>query len=213
MLSASATPSFLPNINDPALTRTSYLSSTITSLLACITPMLGLMYLVALSWTYRYARRNPRPLNKTSGVRLQRFAPLVYVFLVLSSLAEVAIASWLLLQYRFHGNYPNVIALRGTRLVLFSACWTSLTAGAYTLLFLHPTWSKHPISSIGTQAIWVFATWVFWIAGAAVINASVPGLLVGGSCDGVIYCGQIRALFGMYMCYSVKLSEELIFKR
>lgn len=91
--------------------RSSYLSSTSTSLIACITPMIGLMYLVVLSWTYTVAHKNPRPLNKTSGVRLQRYAPgawsipsfwglgrfcmltflsqAVYVFLVLSSLTEV----------------------------------------------------------------------------------------------------------------------------
>jgi len=73
--------------------------------------MIGLMYLVVLSWTYTVAHKNPRPLNKTSGVRLQRYAPgawsipsfwglgrfyiltflsqAVYVFLVLSSLTEV----------------------------------------------------------------------------------------------------------------------------
>jgi hypothetical protein len=55
--------------------RTSYLSSTLTSLTACLTPMLGLMYLAVLSWAWRYSMRNPRALNKTSGVLIQRHAP------------------------------------------------------------------------------------------------------------------------------------------
>jgi hypothetical protein len=37
--------------------------------------MFALMYLVALSWGYRVARENPKPLNKASGPRVQRYAP------------------------------------------------------------------------------------------------------------------------------------------
>lgn len=64
-----------PNPGDPVSSRTAYLSSTVTSLVACITPMIALMYLVVLSWVYRYSQRNPKPLNKASGVWLQRYAP------------------------------------------------------------------------------------------------------------------------------------------
>lgn len=191
-------------------TRTSYLTSTTTSLTACLTLMIALSYLVALSWAYKYARNNPKALNKTSGVRLQRYAPPVYIFLVLSSLIEVAIASWLVLQYRFNHNYPNVQTRTGARLLLFSACWTVLTAGTYTLLFLHPTWSKHPVSSIGAQAIWVFVSWLFWIVGSGILNSAVPSLLVKGSCRGVVYCGQLRALFAIAVLESLILTGGMV---
>ncbi|KAF9001571.1 hypothetical protein BDQ17DRAFT_1244386 [Cyathus striatus] len=183
-------------IDTSDISRTSSLSSTITALVACITPMIGLLYFCALTWTYKFSRRNPRPLNKTSGVRLQRYAPLVYIFLVLSSLAEVAISSWLILQYRFHHNYPSIVVRNGTRFILFCASWTSGIGGAYSVLFLHPTWSRHPVSSIGTQALWVFITWIFWVAGAGTINTAIPTLLMRGQCDGIAYCGQLRSLFG-----------------
>jgi len=182
---------------DESSQRTAYLSSSLTSVIACLTPMLALMYCCALFWTYRYAQRYPRPLNKTSGLRLQRYAPWVYVFLVFTSLAEISLGSWLLIQYRFYRNYPNVEAYTGIKLLLFSACWTTLTAGAYTLLFLHPTWSKQPISSVGAQAIWVFLTWVLWVAGAGIVNTALPSLLVKGSCDGLVYCGQIQTVVAL----------------
>ena len=59
----------------PPSSRTSYLSSTLTSLIACLTPMCGLIYLVVLSWAWRHSTTNPKALNKTSGVLIQRHAP------------------------------------------------------------------------------------------------------------------------------------------
>ena len=55
--------------------RTSYFSTILTSLIACIASMLGFMYLAVLSWAWRYSMSNPRALNKTSGVLIQRHAP------------------------------------------------------------------------------------------------------------------------------------------
>jgi len=156
---------------------------------------------------------NPRALNKTSGVLIQRHAPIIYVFLVLGSLAEVAIASWLTLQYRFNHNYPNIEVRNGARLLLFASSWTSLTAGAYSVVFLHSAWSKHPMASIGAQAIWIFITWVFWIVGAGIINSAASSFLVNGATcgpDGVVYCGQIRALFGVAVVGSFVLATVML---
>jgi len=156
---------------------------------------------------------NPRALNKTSGVLIQRHAPIIYVFLVLGSLVEVAIASWLTLQYRFNHNYPNVQVRNGARLLLFASSWTSLTAGAYSVVFLHSAWSKHPMASIGAQAIWIFVTWLFWISGAGIINSAASSFLVNGeTCgpDGVVYCSQIRALFGVAVIESFTLTGGIL---
>ena len=71
-----------------------------------------------------------------------------------------------------------------------------MTAGCYTVLFLHPAWSRYSISSIGAQALWIFFTWFIWVAGAATLNSAIPRLLVGGSCFGLVYCSQIQGLFG-----------------
>ncbi|KAF8183435.1 hypothetical protein BJ912DRAFT_853653, partial [Pholiota molesta] len=170
-------------------------------LIACIVPMIALMYLLLLSWTYQYSQRNPRPLNKTSGLWLQKYAPgaiRTTIMLRRISAENVAITSWLVLQYRFNHNYPNVLFRTGTRLLLFASSWTSLTGGAYTLLFIHPSWSKHPVSSIGAQAIWVFVTWLFWVVGAGIVNSSVASLLDRQVCETIVYCSQIRGLTGRF---------------
>ncbi|KAF9479971.1 hypothetical protein BDN70DRAFT_654353 [Pholiota conissans] len=208
---ASITGSSIPISNDSATNRISYLSSTTTFLIACTVPMIGLMYLLLLSWTYQYSRRNPRPLNKASGLRLQKYAPAVYVFVVLTSLSEVAMASWLVLQYRFNHNYPNVLFRTGTRLLLFASSWTSATGGAYTLLFIHPSWSKHPMASIGAQAIWVFVTWLFWVVGAGIVSSSTPSLINREVCRSIVYCSQIRGLLGLAIIEILTLTAGMSF--
>jgi len=129
-------------------------------------------------------------------------------------------ASWLVLQYNFNHNYPSIEMRTGARLLLsvllsspnlalrscspsttphrFTSIWTSLTAGAYTLLFLHPAWSKHPVASVGAQAIWVFITWLFWVVGASIVNKTVSPLVDEKACGSVAYCAQIRGLFGAF---------------
>ena len=114
------TPTFISD--NPVASHTSYLSSTSTSLIACIIPIVAMMYLVALSWAHQEARKHPKALNKTSGVWLQKYAPgmdsslwglgwnicvidlflffflsstqVAYIFLVLSSLTEVSRMGW-----------------------------------------------------------------------------------------------------------------------
>ncbi|PFH48373.1 hypothetical protein AMATHDRAFT_97281, partial [Amanita thiersii Skay4041] len=177
--------------------RREYISTTLTSIIACIVPMIALLYIAILSVVKRYASRNPKAINKATGRRIDRYAPVAYMFLTFTSLAEVAFASWLILQWRFLENYPRLETLNGTRVLLFTSCWTTVISAIYTLLFVHPMWSKHPVSSVGTQAVWVFITWLLWIISSGMINASVPLLLVRGRCAGVVYCVQIQIMFGM----------------
>ncbi|KAJ8586997.1 hypothetical protein M405DRAFT_822404 [Rhizopogon salebrosus TDB-379] len=191
-LQSSSTVANPPDISGPRM-----YSSAISSVIAAVTPMLALIYFCPLYLLYRHSKRHPRSINKVSGARVQQYGPLVYIFLLAVSLAEAADAIWLLLQYRFNNNAPDSVTRSGVRFLLFSACWTTVTSGTYTLFFLDPLWSRHPIASIGTQAVWVLVTWVFWVAGAGLFNNSFPRLFMHGSCDGVVYCGQLQALFAL----------------
>lgn len=78
----------------------------------------------------------------------------------------------------------------------FASCWTTMTAAAFSILFLHPAWSRHPISSIGSQGIWIVVSWVHWVVGAGLLNSAAPGVFGKRACGDVVYCGQIRALYG-----------------
>ncbi|KAF8072194.1 hypothetical protein FPV67DRAFT_925640 [Lyophyllum atratum] len=190
VLSASA---LLPASDD---SRASY-SSTLSTLIAIGSALFFATYLCAFFMTYRHARSNPRGLNKPSGVRLQRYAPAFYLFIVMSSLIEISLASWLLIQDAYFHNSPNTQTRTAAILLLFSACSTSLTGGAYSMLFLHPRWAEHPVASIGAQSIWVFLTWLVWIVGAGLLNGALPDLLVKARCNSLVYCGQIRGLFAI----------------
>ncbi|GLB40709.1 hypothetical protein LshimejAT787_0805800 [Lyophyllum shimeji] len=176
--------------------RASY-SRTLSTLIAVGSALFFATYLYAFVMTYRYARSNPRGLNKPSGVRLQRYAPAFYLFIVMSSLIEISLTSWLLIQDAYLRNSPNAQTHTAAVLLLFCACWTSLTGGTYSLLFLHPTWAEHPVASIGAQWIWVLATWLLWLVGAGLLNGALPDLLVKARCMGLVYCSQIRGLFAI----------------
>ncbi|KAG2149035.1 uncharacterized protein EDB93DRAFT_1084637 [Suillus bovinus] len=189
-LQSSPTVSSVPDISTSRI-----YTSAISSVIAAVTPMLALIYFCPLYLLYRHSKRHPRSINKISGARVQQYGPLVYVFLLAVSLAEVADATWLLLQFRFNNNAPDPITRSGVRFLLCVSCWTTVTSGTYTLFFLDPLWSRRPIASIGTQAIWVLVTWIFWVAGAGLFNKSFPRLFMSGSCDGVVYCGQLQMLF------------------
>ncbi|KAG6335671.1 hypothetical protein ID866_3405 [Astraeus odoratus] len=168
-------------------------SSAISSIIAAVTPMLALIYFCPLYLLYRHSKRNPRPLNKMSGMRMQQYGPFVYVFLLFSSLAGVADATWLLLQYKFNDNAPNPTLRSGVKFLLFAGCWTTITS----------------VASIGTQAVWVLVTWVFWVAGAGLLNSS-SRLFTTFSCEGVVYCGQLKALFALSVIEIATLTFGMI---
>jgi len=162
---------------------------------AVITILISLAYIVGLYFLYRYAKKHPKALNRASSVYLQRYAPAVYVFLIFSSIVEIAVAAWLLVVFRNSAGYPNAGTRNGICLCLFTGCWTLICSSVYLLLFVHKTLSKHPIISIGAQGIWALVTWSLWVACAATLDGSLP-VATSGICVGVVFCGQLQTLFG-----------------
>ena len=69
------------------------------------------------------------------------------------------------------------------------------------------------MASIGAQAIWIFVTWLFWIVGAGILNSAASSFLVNGATcgpGGVVYCSQIRALFGeLHIFIIIRISTVL----
>ncbi|KAL4260635.1 hypothetical protein AB1N83_008056 [Pleurotus pulmonarius] len=177
--------------------RSARFSKAVSGATAGIIAILAILYLCAVCWSYRLLLRTPRPLNKAIGVKLQRYAPVVYGFLVFSSLAELGVSSWLLAQYRFNHNAPNDTIVTSLGLLIFCSCWTAITGGVFTVLFIHPVWSTTPWASLGVQGLWVISTWAFWVAGAAITNSALPALFSRGICYGLVYCKHIQTLFAL----------------
>ncbi|CAL1717328.1 unnamed protein product [Somion occarium] len=170
---------------------------------------LSMGYSVALYFLYRYSEHHPKDLNKVPGVKFQKFIPLVYVFLISSCLVEASISMWLLAQYAHTRSFPNVGTRDGIRLSLFTAIWTLLCSTAYLVLFAHPALSNHPVASIGSQALWTLATWCFWVACVAVLNQSLPLADADDPCAGAVYCGQVRADFGVAIIEMLVLTASM----
>ena len=125
---------------------------------------------------------------------------------------QISISAWILVQYGYNHNYPSGAARIGIEFILFvipisqtmvpqltptrfSGCWTTLVAGSYLFLFLHPKLSRMPITSVGIQGVWICLTWILWIAATAYLNAALPFVTVYSGCA-LVYCGQLKALFG-----------------
>ncbi|KIK66879.1 hypothetical protein GYMLUDRAFT_37947 [Collybiopsis luxurians FD-317 M1] len=172
-------------------------SHNLTAAISFLASILGILYFSALLWVLNSSRINPRTLKKDYSRAVQHYAPFVYVFLVLNSLSEAACSFWLLFQYLRFGVPPFWSSKTGLLLIIVSSCWTTLTAGTFTILFMHPTWSTHSIASVGSQTIWVFLTLCLWIIGFAFLAHEIPSRYLNGSCAALSYCGQVRALFGL----------------
>lgn len=82
-----------------------------------------------------------------------------------------------------------------------------LTTTALLAIFLHPALSTHVIASLGSQAIWVFLTWCFWVACVATLGRALPLLTLHARCGGIVYCGQLQTLFGE-LSFSAHYHEE-----
>jgi len=167
-------------------------------------------YMVASYYLFRFSKVNPKPVNRNSGMVLQRIVPLFYVFLILIGLIEVSISAWLLAQYHHIGSFPNVGARDGVRLVVFSTCWTMLFSTIYSFLFVHPTLSEHPLSSLGSQALWSLLTWCFWVASSATLNRALPLITLHASCAGSVYCGQLQAIFAFAVIYVLSFTLAML---
>lgn len=185
-------------------------SRTLGAIVGLACALLFVTYMCGMLLTYRYAKNHPRGVNKKSGVTMQKAAPAFYSYIVLSSLIELSLASWLLIQYRYFGNSPNHKTTIAIRFNLFCCIWTFLTSGLYSILFLHPRWSELPFASLGSQMVWVSSTWLFWIVGAGLLEGALPTLMIRGKCGKVVFCGHIQGFFGLAVLTIIALTTGII---
>jgi len=141
----------------------------------------------------RSIRRYPKTINTNAGMRVQKFAPVVYSLVILGSLAETTLASYLFIQYLYNGNYPSIHVRNSVGLLLGIGASTTIVAALFSILFRHASWSMLPISSVGSHAVWIIMTLIIWAVGGTTLFLALPQVLKAG-CDGLAYCLQIRIL-------------------
>ncbi|KAI0756153.1 hypothetical protein C8Q80DRAFT_1091589 [Daedaleopsis nitida] len=122
---------------------------------------------------------------------VRRGHPIIFGFIILFSIIELADSAWLVSRYNLFHNFPSFAVRDRARFLLFTSCWTIFFSLFYLALFLHsPTGGF--MTSVASHAIFLVLTWILWTAGAAAITAALGG---GLNCsDAHQYCGQLNAL-------------------
>jgi len=122
---------------------------------------------------------------------------ILFGLLVLLSIIEGSIASWLTARY----NSVPARASNGVRerkyFILFASWWTVVGSAIYMLLFLHSASTGSVMTSVASHGIFLFLTWIFWTSGAIAITVALGGGINCSSVDRlVVYCNQLNALEG-----------------
>ncbi|TCD67884.1 hypothetical protein EIP91_011818 [Steccherinum ochraceum] len=133
-------------------------------------------------------------MSSRFDVHIRRGQPITMGLLVFFSIIELSISAWLTARFNQHHNFPSSSVRDKTRFILFCSAWTILGAGIYMTLFLLSAGTS-ALTSVGSHALFLFMTWVFWLSAAASITAAYSG---GLSCKGnhPPYCGQQNAQEG-----------------
>ncbi|KAI0931228.1 hypothetical protein AcW1_001316 [Taiwanofungus camphoratus] len=126
-------------------------------------------------------------------LHVRRGHPIVFSIIIVFGIIEIAISGWLVGQYNSHHNFPSNSVRDRSRFLLFTSSWTVFFSLFYVALFQHFLSDGSILTSLLSHAVFLFITWVFWLAGAASITSSLGGRL-NCSHDHVPYCGQLNAL-------------------
>ncbi|KAI0095124.1 hypothetical protein BDY19DRAFT_916383 [Irpex rosettiformis] len=123
---------------------------------------------------------------------VRRGHPIVMGLIIVFAIIELSISAWLVARFNSHHNFFSIDERDRTRFLLFASIWTIFFSFLYSLLFFHSASSGSVLTSVGSHAVFMFITWVFWLSGAAAITSTLNGGLDCGK--GTTYCGQLNAL-------------------
>ncbi|GAA5891667.1 hypothetical protein JCM5296_005504 [Sporobolomyces johnsonii] len=127
------------------------------------------------------------PINVDTHVK--RGHPIVFGLLILFSLIEWIQCAVLVSSYNHHNDYPSNSIRDRVRFLLFCGLWTFVFSFVYIVGFFQAASSF--AFSIASHAVWIFVTWVFWLAGAAALTNSLGGGLDCGEFKGA-HCNQLN---------------------
>ncbi|WVQ80583.1 hypothetical protein IAT38_002688 [Cryptococcus sp. DSM 104549] len=130
------------------------------------------------------------PLPNLQATHIHRGHPIFFGLLCLFALIEGCITAWLVSRYNDHDTYPSNSYRDRLKFLVFVSWWTVAFTAAYIVAFLLAFSSF--ISSIASHLVFIFITWVFWLASAAAFTAALGG---GQRCgvSTLTYCSQLVA--------------------
>ncbi|WFD32960.1 ribonucleoside-diphosphate reductase [Malassezia sp. CBS 17886] len=101
---------------------------------------------------------------------VRRGHPIAFGLFAVFSFIVAIIASVLVANFNSNGQ-PLGEVRDSTRFMVFTGWWSVLFSIVYLVLFI--TGIGGPFSSIASHAVFIFVTWVFWLAGSAALSAKV----------------------------------------
>jgi len=110
----------------------------------------------------------------------------MFGLLTFFGIIEGCITSWLVARYNQHG-YPDHSFRDRLRFGVFTSWWTVVFSALYMVFFLLGIGGV--VSSIASHGIWLFITWIFWLATAASITSMLGGGDICSHSD-LTYCNQ-----------------------
>jgi len=151
-------------------------------------------------------------MTATTNDRVRQGHGIIFGLVIALAIVEMSIAAFLTERYNSHHNFPSGSVRARTRYLLFTAVWTVLLGSIYLVVFLTSGSSGSILSSIASHIIFIFMTWVFWLAGAAAITASLGG---GNNCSNIDfflpYCSQLNAIMGIAWTEWIIITFVLVF--
>ncbi|KAF8221795.1 hypothetical protein L208DRAFT_1462280 [Tricholoma matsutake] len=126
---------------------------------------------------------------------VRRGHPIAFSILLLFSIIEIAISSWLVSRYNSHHNYRNFTNRDRVRYTLFASTWTVVGSIFYLILFLHSP-DGSILTSVASHLVFLSLTWIIWTAAAISITTMLSGGLNCSTQKTFVYCGQLNALEG-----------------
>ncbi|KAI0321271.1 hypothetical protein OF83DRAFT_1100554 [Amylostereum chailletii] len=121
---------------------------------------------------------------------VRRGHPVTFALLLIIAIIELAISAFLTARFNQYHNFLSTGVRDRVRFLLFTSIWTIVFAPFFMGMFFAAPGSI--FASVASHGIFLFITWVFWLAGAAALTDSYGGRL---DCDfNFVYCGQQNAL-------------------
>jgi hypothetical protein len=127
----------------------------------------------------------------------------------LFALIEMCIAAWLTARYNSRHDYPFRAVRTRVRYILFCSVWTIAIGLVYLILFW-VTAVGSVITSVASHFIFLFITFILWLAAAAAITQSLGGGLSCSHQNFWNYCGQLNAVEGFAWLIWILVTFTLI---
>lgn len=141
--------------------------------------------------------------------RLIRFGhPAAFILFAGVSFVVAVIASTLVTKYNSGQHNPPSMGINNdVRFLVFTGWWGFAGAVVYTALFL--TSKGGVVTSIAGHAVYLFLTWIFFLAGSAALTDSLKG---GVNCshNSIEFCNSLEALIAFGFIGWVLLTLMLV---